>query len=134
MVHLSVAQLLPAMQGGGVERGTLEVARELAQHCELRELAEGSCLLRLGPAHRHLLMKPAQDKLQQALAELVGRPLALRIELAAIESATPAATAQRERQEKHERAIAAIEQDPFVRDVIETFDAALIESSIKPLI
>ena len=31
MVCLSVAQLLPAMHGGGVERGTLEVARELAQ-------------------------------------------------------------------------------------------------------
>jgi glycosyltransferase involved in cell wall biosynthesis len=28
MVRLSVAQLLPAMHGGGVERGTLEVARE----------------------------------------------------------------------------------------------------------
>ncbi|MFZ1829182.1 MAG: glycosyltransferase family 4 protein [Candidatus Competibacteraceae bacterium] len=31
MVCLSVAQLLPAMHSGGVERGTLEVARELAQ-------------------------------------------------------------------------------------------------------
>ena len=31
MVRLSVAQLLPALNGGGVERGTLEVARELIQ-------------------------------------------------------------------------------------------------------
>ena len=31
MVRLSVAQLLPALNGGGVERGTLEVARELVQ-------------------------------------------------------------------------------------------------------
>ena len=31
MVRLSVAQLLPALSGGGVERGTLEVARELVQ-------------------------------------------------------------------------------------------------------
>lgn len=31
MVRLSVAQLLPAMHGGGVERGTLEVARELVR-------------------------------------------------------------------------------------------------------
>ena len=31
MVRLSVAQLLPALDGGGVERGTLEVARELAR-------------------------------------------------------------------------------------------------------
>ena len=32
MVRLSVAQLLPALNGGGVERGTLEVARELVRH------------------------------------------------------------------------------------------------------
>ena len=31
MVRLSVVQLLPALNGGGVERGTLEVARELVQ-------------------------------------------------------------------------------------------------------
>jgi len=31
MVRLSVAQLIPALNGGGVERGTLEVARELVR-------------------------------------------------------------------------------------------------------
>ena len=31
MVRLNVAQLLPALNGGGVERGTLEVARELVR-------------------------------------------------------------------------------------------------------
>lgn len=31
MVGLSVAQLLPALDGGGVERGTLEIARELVR-------------------------------------------------------------------------------------------------------
>ncbi|MDG4595192.1 MAG: glycosyltransferase family 4 protein [Candidatus Contendobacter sp.] len=31
MARLSVAQLLPALNGGGVERGTLEVARELVR-------------------------------------------------------------------------------------------------------
>ena len=31
MVRLSVAQLLPALDGGGVERGTLEIAEELVR-------------------------------------------------------------------------------------------------------
>lgn len=109
------------------------MARELAQHCELRGFAADAVLLRLAPAHRHLQMKPAQDKVQQALSEHFSRPLTLKIELAAIESVTPAAAAQQGRQERQERAIAAIEQDPFVRDVIETFDASLLESSIKPI-
>jgi len=109
------------------------LARELAQHCELRELGETECVLRLAPAHGHLQMKPAPDKLQQALREHLGRPLVLRFELAQTESDTPAATVGRERRERQEQAIASIEQDSFVRDVIEGFDASLVESTIKPI-
>jgi DNA polymerase-3 subunit gamma/tau len=109
------------------------LARELAQHSELRELNETDCLLRLAPGHGHLQMKPSPEKLQQALSDYVGRPLLIRFETAKPEADTPAATAGRERRERQERAISAIEQDLFVRDVIETFDASLIESSIKPI-
>jgi len=109
------------------------LARELAQHCELRELGETECVLRLAPAHGHLQMKPAPDKLQQALREHLGRPVVLRFELAQTETDTPAATVGRERRERQEQAIASIEQDSFVRDVIEGFDASLVESTIKPI-
>ena len=110
------------------------LARELAQHCELRELNETDCVLRLAPAHGHLQMKPAPDKLRQALSDYLGRPIALRFELEQTETDTPAATAGRERRERQEQAIAAIEQDSFVRDVIESCDASLVESSIKPIV
>jgi DNA polymerase-3 subunit gamma/tau len=78
-------------------------------------------------------MRQAQDKLQQALSEHFRRPIQLKIEVAETESATPAANAERERLERHDAAIAAIEKDGFVREVIEMFDATLVESSIKPL-
>jgi len=109
------------------------LARTLAQNCELRQLNEADCLLRLAPTHAHLQMKPAPDKLQQALSEYLGRPLVVRFELAQNEVDTPAETADRERRERQQGAVAAIEQDSFVRDVIETFDASLVESSIKPI-
>jgi len=109
------------------------LARTLAQHCELRQLDESEILLRLAPAHSHLQMKPGPDKLQQALGEYFGRSLKLRFELANNEIDTPAVVAGRERQERQDKAIAAIEQDTFVRDVIESFDASLVESSIKPI-
>ena len=118
--------ILDALKLGGM-------ARELAHHCEFRGLDGMQITLRLSPTHRHLQMKPAQDKLQQSLSEHFGKPLQLRIELAEIESDTPAVTAQRDRRELQDRAVAAIEQDGFVRDVIELFDATLIESSIKPV-
>ena len=107
--------------------------RTLAQHCELRQLNDGECLLRIAPAHAHLQMKPGPEKLQQSLSEYFGRPLLLRFELAQSDADTPAETASREKQKRLSGAISSIEQDVFVRDVIETFDASLVESSIKPI-
>ncbi len=109
------------------------MARALAQHCELLKLGEEVVQLRLPPAHRHLIMKAAQDRLQQALGEYCGHPLQLQIEVAEVSTLTPAAILQQEREERQDRAVAAIEQDPFVREVIDIFDATLIESSIKPI-
>jgi DNA polymerase-3 subunit gamma/tau len=40
---------------------------------------------------------------------------------------------QREEEEKQAQAIAAIETDPVVQELIEQFDAKLIVSSIKPI-
>jgi len=107
--------------------------RTLAQHCELRQLKDSECLLRIAPAHAHLQMKPGPEKLQQSLSEYFGRPLLLRFELAQSDANTPAETASREKQKRLSGAVSSIEQDVFVRDVIETFDASLVESSIKPI-
>ena len=46
--------------------------------------------------------------------------------------ASPAAVADREKQQRQAQAIAAIEQDPFVRELVENFDGRVVESSIKP--
>jgi DNA polymerase-3 subunit gamma/tau len=118
--------VLPALKVSGM-------ARELAQHCEFRDLVGTRLVLRLSPTHRHLLMKPAQDKLQQSLSEHFGGSLQLLIEVAEGVGDTPAAAAQRDHRERMDRAIASVEQDGFVREVIEMFDATLIESSIKPV-
>lgn len=118
--------ILAALKLGGM-------ARELGQHCQLRRIEGAQALLYLSPTHRHLQMKPAQDKLQQSLSEYFGRPLQVSIELHETVGDTPAATAQRRKHEQQDRAVAAVEQDDFVREVIDIFDATLIESSIKPV-
>lgn len=140
------AETMPAAQAGAADseapgdwQSILDslqlsgMARALAQHCELLKLGGEVVQLRLPPAHRHLIMKAAQDRLQQALGEYCGRPLQLQIEVAEVSTLTPAAILQQEREERQDRAVAAIEQDPFVREVIDIFDATLIESSIKPI-
>ncbi|MCE1183567.1 MAG: DNA polymerase III subunit gamma/tau [Rhodocyclales bacterium] len=107
--------------------------RELAQNCELRTVDRNICVLRLPPAMAHLQMKPSQEKLQAALAEYFGHPLQLRIELAALESESPALANGRYRQEQAERATEAIQQDPFVREAISILDASVIQTSIKSI-
>lgn len=109
------------------------LARELALNCELRELAEGHCLLRLASSAGHLQMKPAPEKLQQALAQYFGRPLVVKIELGSPTAETPAVTAGRQRQERQDAAERAIEKDFFVQDAIVTLDATIVDSSIKPI-
>ena len=118
--------ILAALKLGGM-------ARELGQHCQLRSIDGASVVLCLSPTHRHLQMKPAQDKLQQTLSEYLARPVQLSIELEEIVGDTPAAVAQQRKAERQDRAVSAIEQDEFVRGVIDQFDATLIESSIKPV-
>lgn len=109
------------------------LARELAQNCELRELDDAQCVLRLAPSKAHLQMKPNPERLEQALFDYFGRPLRLKIELAQNETNTPAETAQLQRRALQDRANGAISEDSFVRDVIEYFDASIVESSIKPI-
>jgi DNA polymerase-3 subunit gamma/tau len=108
--------------------------KQLAQHCELAELGEAEVRLRLPPAHKSLLgTRATQDKLQAELQAHLRRPVRLVIDLAAAEGETPAERSRNEKRERQEKAIAAIEGDPFVRDVMELFDAGIDESTIKPV-
>ena len=109
------------------------MARQLAQHCELSQLTDASIHLRLSPVHKHLLGKAQQDKLQAELQTHYGRPLRLEIEVAEPASVTPAERNQTAQRERQDRAIASIEQDPFVREVVDLFDASIDESTIKPI-
>lgn len=109
------------------------MARQLAHHCELASIDQHSITLRLPPLHKHLLLPPAQAKLQSELEQHFGRSLRLSIQLEHVAGETPVARSNSIKRERQERAVAAIEEDPFVREVVELFDATINESSIKPL-
>ena len=97
------------------------VAKQLAQASELKRFDGDSFELCVPPAAKHLAERSYQDKLRGALQEYLGRPVRLTVQL----GNTAGNTAR-------DRAAAAIGQDSFVRDLIENFDATIVESSIKP--
>ncbi|MCE1238925.1 MAG: DNA polymerase III subunit gamma/tau [Azonexaceae bacterium] len=109
------------------------LARELATNCELLKLDEGACLLRLAPGKAHLQMKPALDKLHQALGEYLGRQVQLKIEVGEVSGDTPAQITGRQKQAIQADAEAAILNDEFVREAQDILGASILDSSIKPI-
>ena len=69
----------------------------------------------------------------EILAQHFGRPLRLEIDVAEPATETPAERSRNVQRERQEKAVASIEQDPFVRDVVDLFDASIDESTIKPV-
>jgi len=116
--------------------GQLKVSgltRMLAQYCEVKSFSEDEIEFCVPELHKHLLDKTYQDRLQAAVREYLGKPVRLKFSVGIVTGMSPAEQENREKQEKQSQAIAAIESDPFVRELVENFDAKLIVSSIKPI-
>ncbi len=111
---------------------TNRMAHMLASHAELKRYTDNHIHLAVAEEHKNLLDKAFQDKLKIAVEQLLGAGIRLSISVGDAASSLAAITNRSER-EQQANAIASIERDPFVRDLIETMDAKLIESSIKPI-
>jgi DNA polymerase-3 subunit gamma/tau len=123
---LDWTQLLGELRIGGM-------ARMLAQHSALSAWDGQVMHLQVPEMHRHLLEKPYRDKLQAALEERCGRRLRVEFSLGQPTGQTPAELEDRARQVRQEAAVQAIDKDPFVRELVENFDARVVDESIRPL-
>ncbi len=68
-----------------------------------------------------------------ALNEYFGENIFLKFSVGKVTGITPAELDNREKKTKQQEAITAIETDPVVRQLMDSFDAKLINSSIKPI-
>ncbi|HXZ96782.1 MAG TPA: DNA polymerase III subunit gamma/tau [Burkholderiales bacterium] len=108
------------------------MAKMLAQHCELASYVGDKIELRIPELHKHLLERSYQEKLKLALNDYFGERMAVTFAIGG-NGNTPAEKELRQKQERQMRATEAIEKDPFVRELVENFDAKVIDSSIKPV-
>ena len=115
------------------ELGLNGMARMLAQHCELVRREDRRIELMLPKTHERLLEKAYQERLKAALQNRFGADVQVTMKVGEGSGNSPVAIAQRERERQQAKAIADIEQDPFVRELVENFDARVNESSIKPI-
>ncbi|SEO71907.1 DNA polymerase III subunit gamma/tau [Nitrosovibrio sp. Nv6] len=109
------------------------MTKMLAQHCEVKNVSPNEIEFCVPEIHKHLLDKAYQERMQAALREHLGKPVRLKFSVGIVTGHTAAELEDREKRERQSQAVAAIESDPFVRDMVEHFDAKLIVSSIKPI-
>lgn len=109
------------------------MAKMLADHCELVAQAGDAVTLRVGEAHKHLLDRAYQDKLIAALRDKYGAALAVRFEIGAAAEQTPQQVRTRIKETRQAEAVAAIESDPFVRELVDQFGGRVDAATIQPL-
>jgi len=109
------------------------MAKMLADHCELVAQADDAVTLRVGEAHKHLLDRAYQDKLIAALRDTFGATLKVTVEIGAAAEQTPQQVRTRIKDARQAEAVAAIESDPFVRELVEQFGGQIDATSIQPL-
>ncbi len=109
------------------------MAKMLADHCELVSQAGDAVTLRVGEAHKHLLDRAYQDKLVSTLRDKYGAMLEVTFEIGAAAEQTPQQVRTRIKDARQAEAVAAIESDPFVRELVDQFGGRIDASTIQPL-
>ena len=109
------------------------MAKMLADHCELVSQAGDAVTLRVGEAHKHLLDRTYQDKLVGALRDKHGATLQVTFEIGKAAEQTPQQVRTRIKEARQAEAVAAIESDPFVRELVDQFGGQIDASTIQPL-
>jgi DNA polymerase III subunit gamma/tau len=133
----SVASTAPVAFDGDwaalVERLRLTgMAGMAARHAEFGSFQNNHLELVVPETHRVYAEKPYQDKLKADLAAQFGPGFRLTVRVGATAGASVAAAKSREMAEKQASAAEAIEDDPFVRDLVRDLGAEVVPSSIRP--
>lgn len=108
------------------------LVRQLAMNVAVKEWDGKTLHLKLAPQHGSLRGNKIEERLQQGLERYFQRPIKLIISMESAAGDTPAEEIQRRDQDRYQAAKQAIESDPKVQSLIETFNAKIIPDSIKP--
>ena len=98
------------------------VTGQLAANCIVRGHTEKTVDLGLSPEHAQLLTPGTRARLESALGEYLGRPIRLRVDIAARESESPAERDARRESERIERASREIREVPDYQDLLARFE------------
>ena len=107
--------------------------RQLASHCVWVGRSGDLVRLRLDAGNTHFRRRQMEDKLVAALSQHFGQPMRVEIDEAEATIMTPARHQALAADDRQRAAEQAIEGDPAVRAMRETFGATVKPGSVKPL-
>jgi DNA polymerase-3 subunit gamma/tau len=113
--------------------GLQGAARQLASHLGFVAFEGDLLRLRLDARGEALRTRQQEERLAQAVSDLLGRPVRLQLEVSEDAGDTPAREAERERQRRLEQARLSLESDPTVQALKDRFGAVIQPDSIKPV-
>jgi len=108
------------------------MAGMLAKQCEFQSFSAGVLELVVSIAQKHLTDKVYQDKLRSELMPHLGDNLRMNIRLGEATGVSLAAHEDRVRSKQQANAEAAIDRDPFIKDLRQDFGAEVVRDSIRP--
>jgi DNA polymerase III subunit gamma/tau len=108
------------------------MAGMLARQCEFKSFDGGVLELSVPDQHKHLAEKPYQEKLKASLAPHFGGNVKLNIKIGGAGGVSLAATEDRARSQLQTDAEAAIDADPFIKNLQQDFGAEINRASIRP--
>jgi len=119
-------QLYLGLGVGGVLQSTVS-------NCVLVSVQANVLSFRLDAANSTLYDPAHQQRLSDLLTAYFGEPVSAEIELATVSEETPALFATRMRQEQHTRALADLQSDPLVQQLLQQFDAVIDDTTVTAL-
>ncbi|MDD5580607.1 MAG: DNA polymerase III subunit gamma/tau [Methylobacter sp.] len=120
------ADMIAAMKINGL-------TRELANNCVIENIDDTVCTLTLNPGHKQLRSARTEENLLKALQAYRGTSLKLVIKTGQTTVDTPAVQLTKEREDKQQAAIEAINSDENVQALKEHFDARVMPGTIEPV-
>lgn len=109
------------------------LTRELANNCIFDSVDEQECRLILDPRQAQIRGSRSEEKLQAAVQKYYARPLKLVIKTETVASDTPAVKIQKDKLNRQQEAVDAIENDKNVQALKTNFDARVVPGSIEPV-
>jgi DNA polymerase-3 subunit gamma/tau len=132
--HDVVAELSPRGWHLLLEQlGLRGIVYNIASNCELRSVDGDRLQFVLDPANVSLYNSGHLEQIKKALQQQLGRSLSVEIEPGELRAETPVQVQQRQAQERQQSAVASLEADPVLRDLISRFDGELDRASIVPV-